>query len=212
MRKLFNGLLWIVGTLLVIGAVLRALVLDVWTVPNDPSLGASIAPSLAPGDVVVVLTRGTPGFGELVRCPDPETPDSHIVGRIAGVPGDTVEVDHSALVVNGQRYDAEVACTEPKLSIDDPATGNAVPISCDMVMMGPGLHLRATGRKPPRERRHRVEVRPDTVFLLSDNRSYHDDSRDFGLQPRAACSQRIVFRLLGAGGWGDEERRFTFVR
>ncbi|AGP41661.1 signal peptidase I [Sorangium cellulosum] len=212
MRKLFNGLLWIVGTLLVIGVVLRALVLDVWAVPDDPSLGASIAPSLAPGDVVVVLTRGTPGFGELVRCPDPEVPGSHIVGRIAGVPGDTVEVDHRALVVNGQRYDAEVACTEPKLSIVDPATNNTVQVTCDMVRMGPGLHLRATGRKPPLERRHRVEVRPDTVFLLSDNRSYHDDSRDFGLQPRAACSQRIVFRLWGAGGWSDDQRRFTFVR
>ncbi|WP_437733406.1 signal peptidase I [Sorangium sp. So ce1335] len=212
MRKLLNGLLWILGTLVVIGAVLRALVLDVWTVPDDPLLGASIAPSLAPGDTVVVLTRGTPGFGELVRCPDPEAPGSHIVGRIAGVPGDTVEVDHSALLVNGHRYDAEVACAEPRLTLTDPATGNPVELACDMVMMGPGLHLRATGRKPPLERRHRVEVRPDTVFLLSDNRSYHDDSRDFGLQPRAACNQRIVFRLWGGGGWGDAQRRFTFVR
>ncbi|KYF82556.1 signal peptidase I [Sorangium cellulosum] len=212
MRKLLNGLLWILGTLLLLGVVLRALVLDVWTVPDDPMLGASIAPSLAAGDTVVVLTRGTPGFGELVRCPDPETPGGHIVGRIAGVPGDTVEVDHGSLVVNGHRYDAEVACTEPTLSIVDPATGNQVQLSCDMVTMGPGLHLRATGRKPPLERRHRVEVRPDTVFLLSDNRSYHDDSRDFGLQPRAACNQRIVFRLWGAGGWADDQRRFTFVR
>ncbi|WP_437589169.1 signal peptidase I [Sorangium sp. So ce1000] len=212
MRKLFNGLLWILGTLLVLGVVLRALVLDVWVVPNDPSLGASVAPSLAPGDAVVVLTRGTPGFGELVRCPDPETPGDHIVGRIAGLPGDTVDVDHSTLDVNGQRYDPEMACAEPTITITDPATGNPVQLSCDMVMMGPGLHPRATGRRPPLERRHHVEVRPDTVFLLSDNRSYHDDSRDFGLQPRAACNQRIVFRLWGGAGWSDDQRRFTFVR
>ncbi|WP_437528400.1 signal peptidase I [Sorangium sp. So ce726] len=212
MRKLFNGLLWIVGTLLLLGVVLRALVLDVWVVPNDPMLGAALAPSLAPGDAVVVLTRGTPGFGELVRCPDPEAPGSYIVGRIAGLPGDTVDVDHNVLLVNGQRYDAETACAEPKVTITDPATGNPVQVSCEMVMMGPGLHPRATGRRPPLERRHHVEVRPDTVFLLSDNRSYHDDSRDFGLQPRAACNQRIVFRLWGGAGWSDDRRRFTFVR
>ncbi|AUX48108.1 hypothetical protein SOCE26_096380 [Sorangium cellulosum] len=212
MRKLFNGLVWILGISLVVGVALRALVLDVWRVPDDPMLGASIAPSLAPGDVVVVLTRGTSSFGDLVRCPDPESPDSHIVGRIAGVSGDTVEVDGSALTVNGRRYDAESACAEPKVTILDPATGKPVELACDMVLMGSGLHMRATGRRPPLERRRRVEVRPDTVFLLSDNRSYHDDSRDFGLQPHGACSQRIVFRLWGAGGWSDDARRFTYVR
>ncbi|MGK4008585.1 signal peptidase I [Sorangium sp. So ce1036] len=212
MRKLFNGLLWTLGLLVVIGVALRALVLDVWTVPSDPMLGAAIAPSLAPGDTVVVLTRGTPGFGELVRCPDPEAPGRYIVGRIAGVAGDTVEVDHGTLVVNGKRYDSERACVEPRMTIDDPATGKEVALSCDMVMMGGGLHLRAVGRRPPLERPRRVDVRPGTVFLLSDNRSYHDDSRDFGLMPREACGERIVFRLWGSGGLRDEERRFTYVR
>ncbi len=212
MRKLLNGLLWIAGTLLVIAVVLRALVLDVWKVPSDPVLAASVAPSLAAGDTVIVLTRGTPGFGELVRCPDPEARGGYIVGRIAGVPGDTVEIDHNTLVVNGTRYDAESACAEPKVTIAEPSTGKEIELSCDMVMMGSGLHLRAVGRRPPLERRRRVDVQPGTVFLLSDNRSYHDDSRDFGLQPQAACNQRIVFRLWGSGGWGDDQRRLTFVR
>jgi signal peptidase I len=211
MRKLVNGLLWLVGVLVVIALVLRALVLDVWTVPDDPGLGAAMAPTLAPGDLVIVLTRGRPTFGELVRCPDPETPGSFIVGRIAGVGGDVVETDHSELTVNGTRYNAESSCPEPDLRMNDPATGREVKLKCDVVTMGGGRHLRAVGRKPPLERPLRTEVRPDTVFLLSDNRSYHDDSRDFGLQPRDACKQRIVFRLWGKGGWSDEERRLSIV-
>lgn len=212
MRRFLNGLLWTLGLLVVIAAALRALILDVWTVPHDPRLGASVAPTLAPGDTVVLLTRGTPGFGELVRCPDPETPGSYIVGRIAGLPGDTVETDGGTLIVNGTRYDGESACAEPKVTIKEPGTGKDVEIACDMVMMGGGLHRRGVGKRRPLERRQRVDVRADTVFLLSDNRSYHDDSRDFGPQPRAACTQRIVFRLWGSGGYFDEERRFSFVR
>jgi signal peptidase I len=211
MRKFVNGLVWILGSLVVVGLVLRALVLDVWTVPDDPGLGVAMAPSLAPGDHVILLTRGKPGFGELVRCPDPETPGSFIVGRIAGVPGDMVETDASQLIVNGTRYDAETGCLDPDLTINDPTTGHPVKLKCDVVTMGGGRHLRAVGRRPPLERALRTEVRPDTVFLLSDNRSYHDDSRDFGLQPRSACKQRIVFRLWGRGGWSDEEHRLSFV-
>lgn len=212
MRKFVNGLAWILGLFVVVGLVLRALVLDVWTVPDDPGLGVAMAPSLAPGDHVIVLTRGTPGFGELVRCPDPETPGSFIVGRIAGVPGDVVETDGAQLAVNGKRIDSESACPEPDLMITDPTTGNQVKLKCDVVTMGGGHHMRAVGRRAPLERPLRTEVRPDTVFLLSDNRSYHDDSRDFGLQPRAACKQRIVFRLWGKEGWSDEQRRLSFVR
>jgi signal peptidase I len=209
MRKLANGLAWTLGTLLVIGLVLRVLVLDVWKIPDDPVLGASIAPTLASGDLVLVLTRGEPTFGEIVRCPDPETPGRHIVGRVAGVSGDVVETDHSSLLVNKTRYDAESACPEPDFMITEP-TGREVSLKCDVVAMGSGRHFRAVGRRPPLERPMRTEVRPDTVFLVSDNRSYHDDSRDFGLLPHAGC-QRLVFRFWGKSGWSDEAHRLSYL-
>lgn len=212
MRKFLKGLLWSLGILLAVAFGLRSLVLDVWTVPDDPVLAASIAPTLAAGDVVMVLTRGTPSFGDLVRCPDPESPAAYIVGRIAGVGDDVVDTDGIALVVNNTRYDAESVCPEPKLMIKHPSTGVDVQISCDIVVMGGGRHLRGVSPKGPLERKLRNEVRPDTVFLLSDNRNFHDDSRDYGAQPRDACKQRIFFRLWGAGGWSDEERRLTYVR
>jgi signal peptidase I len=212
MSKFVKGLLWTLGILVVIGVGLRALVLSVWTVPDDPALAASVAPTLAAGDVVVVLRRGTPSFGELVRCPDPDSPGSFIVGRIAGVGGDVVETDGAMLTVNGTRYDAESACPDPKVTIKHPSTGLDVEIRCDVVVMGGQRHDRGVSPKGPLERPMRTEVRPDTVYLASDNRNFHDDSRDYGLQPRSACKQRIVFRLWGKDGWSDDERRLSYVR
>lgn len=212
MQKLFKGLGWTLAILAVIVLGLRALVLDVWIIPEDPSLHASIAPTLASGDVVLVLTRGTPGFGELVRCPDPDTPGGYVVGRIVGVEGDTVETDGHLLTVNARRYDAESACPEPKMFIKHPSTGNDVEIGCDVVAMGGGKHMRGTSPKGPLERKLRHEVRPGTVFLLSDNRNFHDDSRDYGSMPRDSCKQRLFFRLWSKGGWADEGSRFTYVR
>jgi signal peptidase I len=212
MSKFLKGLLWTLGTLIVIAVGLRALVLSVWTVPDDPALAASLAPTLTAGDVVVVLTRGRPTFGELVRCPDPDSTGSFIVGRIAGVGGDVVETDGAALTVNGTRYDAESACPEPTTTIKNPSTGLDVQIRCDVVVMGGQRHVRGVSAKGPLERPIRTEVRPDTFYLLSDNRNFHDDSRDFGLQPRRACEQRIVFRLWGKDGWSDDEHRVNYVR
>lgn len=212
MQKFFKGLGWTLAILAVIALGLRALVLDVWVIPEDPSLNASIAPTLASGDVVLVLTRGTPGFGELVRCPDPDTPGGYVVGRIAGVGGDVVETDGHLLTVNARRYDAESTCPEAKMFIKHPSTGNDVEIGCDEVVMGTGKHMRGHSPKGPLERKLRHEVRPGTVFLLSDNRNLHDDSRDYGSMPVESCKQRVFFRLWSKGGWADEAHRFTYVR
>lgn len=212
MKKFLRGTLWTLGVLAVVVLFLRMLFFDVWKVPDDPVLAASVAPTLAEGDVIIVLTRGTPGFGELVRCPDPDAPGSFIVGRIAGVGGDVVETDGSLLVVNGTRYDAESGCPKERFVINHPTTGREVQIHCDVVVMGGERHFRGVSPKGPLERKLRTEVRSDAVFLVSDNRNFHDDSRDFGLQPRDLCKERILFRLWGKGGWGDDERRLSYVR
>ena len=211
MQKLFKGVGWTLAILAVIVLGLRALVVDVWTLPEDPVIGASVAPTLAGGDVVLVLTRGTPTFGELARCPDPDTPGGYVIGRIAGVPGDVVETDGISLVVNGENYTSESACPEPKLFIQHPSSGKEVEIGCDVVAMGGGRHFRGTSPRGPLERKLRHEVRPGTVFLVSDNRNFHDDSRDFGSQPRDTC-KRIVFRFWGKGGWADESSRMSYIR
>ena len=79
MPKFVRGLLWVGATVAVILLLLRAFVLTVWDVPNEPRIAAAVAPTLEGGDTVVVMTVGTPSFGELVRCKDPEDPTKFVI-------------------------------------------------------------------------------------------------------------------------------------
>src|SRR5262249_26277696 len=85
MRKLRRAIAWPLALLAGAALLSRALFLDVWTIPEgDPRLAAAVAPTLSAGDIVVIFTRGTPGFGDLVRCPDPNNKDRFIAARVAG--------------------------------------------------------------------------------------------------------------------------------
>jgi hypothetical protein len=50
------------------------------------------------------------------------------------------------------------------------------------------------------------------VYLVSDNRQFPYDSRDFGLVERATCKEMVFFRLLSAEGWKDVAHRFSLIR
>jgi signal peptidase I len=211
MGKFTKALLWTAGILAGVALILRLLLLKAWTVPDDPRLAASVAPTLGGGDVVLVLTRGSPGFGDLVRCKDPEDPPRFVVGRIAGLAGDVVEIDGNRLVVNGERFEANSACSESSFTIAHPTSGSETELRCDVVEMGGGWHYRGFNPKPFNAVKSRTEVDAGMVYLLSDNREHHDDARDFGLMPAASCSERIVFRLWGRAGWSDRKRRMTYI-
>lgn len=211
MRKLWRGLGWTLGILLVVGLILRITAFDVWTVPDDAFLGASTAPTLAAGDAVITLRRGTPAFGDLVRCADPQDATAWVIGRIAGVEGDAIEVEGRRLTVNGRSYDGESACNDPKLFVKHPETLKDVELSCEIVQMGGGWHYRASPTSTFNEPKKTAQVGPGMVFLVSDNRAMHDDSRDFGLVSRASCTERIVARLWSKGGWSDDKSRFSVI-
>lgn len=210
MQKFWRGLFWTALVLVGVGLFARAFIVDVWKVPEDPALAASVAPTLAAGDVVLVTRRGNVGFGDLVRCTDPENPKDWVVGRIAGLPGDHLEIQGERLLVNSRSYHGEEQCTEPRVTIAHPNSGDDVEMVCDMVRMGSAQHMRVfkAGRlfpAPPSI----VDVAADKVFLVSDDREYHDDSRDYGMLPRGACKGRILFRLWSKGGWADDKSRLT---
>lgn len=211
MRKLIKGLLWTAGIVALIAVVLRATILDVWTLPDDPRLAAAAGPSLQGGDVVLMLTYGAPEFGELVRCADPETPQAHVIGRIAGFEGDVVEVDADTLYVNDTRYGSQSSCPKGSFTIAHPSSGSEIEMKCDVVAMGGGWHYRGTAQRASPLAKTRTEVGRGMVYLISDNRAYHDDSRDFGTIPRTSCKERIFFRLWGKRGYGDAEHRFTYI-
>src|SRR4051812_25352651 len=176
MRKLWRAIAWTLALLVGAALVLRVVLIDVWTIPDDdPRLAAAIAPTLLGGDTVLMLTRGTPGFGDLVRCADPDDKKRFIVARIAGLPGDRVEADERTLRVNGQSYNGETSCPDPDVAIAHPRSGDIVPLSCDTVRMGGGWHYRAYSQRPSTAiaATATTEVGQDMVYLLSDDRSFH---------------------------------------
>lgn len=62
MRAFVRGLGWFIASLLIAGLVLRATVFDVWSVAERGE------PTLAPGDVVLVLRESKVAPGNLARC------------------------------------------------------------------------------------------------------------------------------------------------
>lgn len=211
MEKLLKFLLWTVGIAILLGGIGRAFLFETWTVPEGSWIAASLAPTLAGGDLVLVSTVGEPGFGELARCRDPEDQTRFVAGRISGLGGDLVELQGPILTVNGFRYTATEACKDPQVTAVHPDTGNEVTMHCTRVEMGGSWHFRATGKSSKNDDLSK-KVGNGKVYLLSDNRDIHDDSRDFGTLPQESCTGRIFFRLWGKGGWLDSERRLTLIR
>ena len=215
-----SNLLRTIGfTVVVLGILIGALRLTClrwWWVPDDDAdLAASIAPTLAGGDLVILWRAHAPGFGDLVVCPDPENPGLVVIGRIAAESNDMLEVDEGGwITVNKARARSEHACDPPKFSIQNPRNEDEVELRCDIETLGGVHHRRALvptdkGLKPPPVKR---EVEPGSVYLISDNRAFPFDSRDFGPLPRASCSESVMFRLVSRLGFSDVKTRLSWIQ
>jgi signal peptidase I len=211
-RKLWKLLLYAAICVGVVIGILRATAIRWWRIPDDdPYLEASIAPTLRGGDLIVLWRGSKPSFGDLVVCPEPRAEHRFVIGRIAGMPGDKVQVDGPRLKVNGRNTHGEAACDNEKFSITDPNTRTEVEQTCDREDIGGRIHPRGN---PPQGRSLELAsltAEPNHVLLISDNRYYPYDSRDFGGVPRESCRESVVFRLLSAKGFSDVESRFSFV-
>ena len=205
-----------VVVLAILIGVLRLTCLRWWRIPDDDAdLAASIAPSLDGGDWVILWRANEPSFGDLVVCPDPENPGLVVIGRIAAESNDRLEVDEGGwIMVNNARARSEHACDPPKFTIQNPKNDDEVELRCDIETLGGVHHRRALvpsdkGLKPPPVKRG---VDPGSVYLISDNRAFPFDSRDFGPLPRASCSETVVFRLVSRLGFSDVKTRLSWIQ
>jgi signal peptidase I len=209
----------VVFTAVVLGVlvgVLRLTCLRWWKVPeDDPDLTASLAPTLSPGDWVILWRATAPGFGDLVSCPDPEDPNEVFVARIVGEPGDVLSIDDSGgITINNVRIRSELSCEPAKFSVPNPRSGDPVELRCDIEVLGGVHHKRAlvppiATAQPSALRR---DVEPDTIFLVSDNRLFPFDSRDFGPLPQASCKETVIFRLVSRLGFSDVKKRLSWIQ
>jgi signal peptidase I len=210
MRTWFRTVAWVAG---VVGAALVVLYLfffDVWTIPkDDPLLSSSIEPTLTAGDVVVVTRHGTVKRGNLLRCADPQAPGRFVVARAIARFGDRVELHDEVVTIDGTRTPSPRACDPPWVLLFNPQTNEDVPLLCSIEEYGEMAFsaLRAPDHPEPPIR---ALVEPGRWFLVSDDRHVHLDSRDFGQLDPATC-QHIVFRLIGAAGFGDSKKRLSII-
>ena len=212
MGKLSRGLGWTAAILGGTFLIARALFLDVWTFPDDRRFAASVAPTLRAQDVLVLVKAGDPTVGDLVRCTDPDDPKGFVVGRVGGREHDQIEIEGPTIILNGHRYDPESACRDRAVTLPNPGEGADIDVYCDKVSMGSGWHYRGHSEKT----RFGVDkvsaiVRSGMFYLVSDDREWHDDSRDFGQVPTASCPYKIVFRLWGGMGMRADPLRFEFI-
>jgi signal peptidase I len=198
----------------VIFAVLCGLVyivLEPWTIPaDDAQLSASIEPTLSGSDVVLV-TRGTGASdGALVRCADPDAVGRYVIGRVVGHGGDVVEFTAGTLFVNAKVAGASGACDPPTMHITNPTTKEDEELNCALEDLGGGFHgmLRPGAKSVIADSKTTVDQ--GKVFLVSDNRGMHLDSRDFTAVQSSTC-QRIAARLWGGNGWLDTKKRLTLL-
>jgi len=210
MSKFLRIVAWTLVIAGVLIGILRLTVIRWWQVPlGDPVLEASVAPTLRGGDWVL-LWRGTaPIQGALVLCPEPKTGRATI-GRVLAEGGYRVHVGEQVLL-NGHGFETESGCDA--FTVKDPDTGQEVTQGCHREVLGSRTHLRgepvASLAKPGEAD---LEVPPQHFYLVSDNRQFPWDSRDFGPAERSTCVETVIFRLVSKDGFFDVGNRFTLIR
>lgn len=213
MQKILRFLVWFGIVLGAVVGILRTTALRWWQVPaNDPELAASLAPTLRAGDWVILWRLTKPAVGALVMCPDPDDPQAVVMGRIMAQGGQAVELQGTAVKVDGRVPPVEYNCTERTFTVVNPDTLKPEELSCDMEDVGGKLHKRGHGTPTSTPRVFSKAVPNDQVFLVSDNRVHPFDSRHFGTLDAAACRESVVFRLVSRDGFFDVANRLDYIR
>jgi signal peptidase I len=206
-------LLWSTIIAAVIVGALRAVAIRWWRLPvNDPWLEASVEPSLRGGDLVVLWRLTPPHYGDLVLCPEPSAPERVVIGRILAEAGDSIVIEGPGVSVNGHILPTERACSSAKVSVKHPGNGQPVEQQCEMEKAGGALHPRGSiAGHAVAPARVSTTVPEGRVFLVSDNRVFPFDSRDYGPVERRSCRETVLYRLVGLDGYFDVDRRFTYI-
>jgi signal peptidase I len=189
----------------------------------NPIPSGSMRPNLLEGDVVfvnrlaydaklpltdvVVAHLGEPQRGDVVTFFSPQN-DMRLIKRIAGVPGDTIEMRGKRLLVNGHRadYADERLAPEP---LGDGRSANAMHV--EETLAGARHEIQWLSQHMPQDDFGPIVIPPNQFLMLGDNRDNSEDSRFFGLVPRERLIGRAVRILVSAdikGSWRPRFDRF----
>ena len=143
------------------------------------------------------LTAGQdPARGDIVVFDSPADGIS-LVKRVVGVPGDVVEMDGEALIVNGQRAQYAEGSAEDLRGILD-ATAAENPVVLRETGLDKDHAVMLLPRRVSRRYMGPLTVPDGMYFMLGDNRDNSGDSRYFGFVPRhnlVGRATRVVVSL-----------------
>ena len=164
-RTLFDyGLVAVVSVL--VALLVQAYLVKPYRIPSE-----SMAATLKPGDRVlvnrVVYHLRQPKRGDVVVFKYPRDPSVTFIKRVVGVPGDTLVARGGRLWVNG-------------LPTREPYVHHGRSGLDPTVAFGPEP---GTTMRDPWALAQPYKVPPDTYFVMGDNRTNSDDSRDWGTVP-----------------------------
>jgi signal peptidase I len=213
MRSFLRLLVWVILIAAGFTALARATAIRWWQVPaNDLWLAASVMPSMAPGDWILLWRLTRPHEGDLVMCPEPGAPERIVIGRVLGTGNDTIAIEGGQITLNNKSLRREGGCDS--FQVLHPKSEQTLTQACSIEDLDGDLfkkgHLIKELNPPPKM--VPVTVEPGKFFLVSDNRQFPLDSRDFGTVDAASCTETVIFRLWGAGGYFDPNRRFELVQ
>lgn len=157
-----------------VAAVLVALAIQAWVVKPYSIPSGSMRDTLRPGDRVLVnrfvYHLREPQRGDVVVFHYPRDPSVVFIKRIVGAPGDVLDVRDGRLYVNGR-------------SVHEPFVhrtgGQTDPTIAEPTLPGSTLHDPWSLSIP-------YTVPAGRYFVMGDNRTDSDDSRDWGTVPRSA--------------------------
>lgn len=208
-KSILKGLLWISITLGIIVFIGRFTFWVPGVAPDN-----AMAPTIWAGDKFIVLTRGEPGLGSIVYCDHPVYANQVVLGRIVGLPGDTVEMLGDKLLIND---DALIQDHGESFTFLDKVSGvNVMQMNLRKAEQEIGGHL-ATLMYP--EKTYKMSLRKTKVkngyFLIGDNRALvlnAADSRFFGEVHQSLCKGRVLFIWKAVKGIGDPDKSSRLFR
>jgi signal peptidase I len=160
--------------IVVAAAVVLALALQAWVVKPYRIPSGSMLDTLKPGDRVLVnrfvYHLRAPHRGDVVVFHYPADPRVVFIKRIVGAPGDVLSVRDGCLYVNGAK------AREPYVHRTG---GRADPTLAGPVVAGSTLRDAWSLARP-------YTVPAGHYFVMGDNRTDSDDSRDWGTVARSA--------------------------
>ena len=155
---------------IVAALLVQAFLIKPYRIPSE-----SMAATLVPRDRVlvnrVVYRLHAPGRGDIVVI-DSAAVGRILIKRVVALPGETISVDGGAVYIDGRRLD------EPYVHRLNGETEPTEP-------------FRGAGQPWSLERPYKVPA--GRYFLMGDNRTVSDDSRDWGPAPRGEVIGEAFF-------------------